>query len=135
MDYIVPLPEQLKAFSETVDDDTPIIMINLLKFRNRANYPADSGFAPCTGREAYQRYIAAAGPIIEKLGGGLHWIADVKCVVIGPLSESWDEALLVKYPTRKSFIDMVAMPEYQKAAVHRTAAVQDSRLIETVSQG
>jgi uncharacterized protein (DUF1330 family) len=135
MDHIAPLPEQLKAFIELVSDDTPIVMINLLKFRDHANYPPDSGFTPCTGREAYQRYAAAAGPIIGKLGGGLQWVADVKCVVIGPVSESWDEALLVKYPTRKSFMDMVAMPEYQKIGVHRTAALNDSRLIATVSPG
>jgi uncharacterized protein (DUF1330 family) len=61
-------------------------------------------------------------------------MADVKCVVIGPLSEAWDEALLVRYPSRKSFMDMVAMPEYQNAAIHRTAALTDSRLIATVSQ-
>jgi uncharacterized protein (DUF1330 family) len=133
MNSIAPLPEQMKAFAECIGSDTPIVMINLLKYRDKAEYPADSGFAPCSGREAYQRYSAAAGPIIEKLGGGLQWMAEVKCVVIGPLSESWDEALLVRYPSRKAFMDMIAMPDYQKAAIHRTAALKDSRLMATIN--
>jgi len=133
MENIAPSPEQIQAFMEQVDDDSPIVMINLLKYRNQAHYPAGTNFEPCTGEEAYQRYGAGAGPIIESLGARLLWMGSVKCVVIGPLSESWDDALLVQYPSRKTFFDMVSMSDYQAAAVHRTAALEDSRLIATIT--
>jgi uncharacterized protein (DUF1330 family) len=36
---------------------------------------------------------------------------------------------LVEYPSLQAFATMVTSPDYQKVAIHRTAALQDSRLI------
>ena len=51
--------------------------------------------------------------------------------VIAPEGETWDEVLLVQYPFGQAFLNMVQMPDYQAATVHRTAALADSRLIAT----
>jgi len=52
-------------------------------------------------------------------------------VVIGPSEESWDEAILVEYPSRSAFVSMVTNEAYQQISEHRTAALADSRLIAT----
>jgi hypothetical protein len=55
--------------------------------------------------------------------------------VIAPEGEEWDDAVLVEYPSRKAFLDMLALPDYQAAVFHRTAALDDSRLIATRVDG
>lgn len=129
MESIHPLPEQIEAFMKEADDESPIVMINLLKYREQAKYPEGMDVEPCTGREAFQRYGAAAGSKLEAAGARAVWMGSVKGVLIGPLAESWDDALLVEYPSRKAFSDMALDREYNTVSVHRTAALADSRLI------
>jgi uncharacterized protein (DUF1330 family) len=129
MENIQPLAEQIKAFMSEEDDESPIVMINLLKYREQAKYPEGMDVSPCTGREAYQRYGAAAAQKLKAVGAKAIWMGNVKGVVIGPLAESWDDALLVEYPSRKAFADMAFDKGYESASVHRTAALADSRLI------
>ena len=52
MPSLNPSREQLAAFAEQMPDDAPILMLNLLRYREAADYPADSEHAPCSGREA-----------------------------------------------------------------------------------
>jgi uncharacterized protein (DUF1330 family) len=133
MPSIEPSPDQVQKFVADADDETPIVMINLLRYRDRAGYPPGSAAEPCSGREAYQRYVAGVMPILTAAGGSVFWLGNVKRMVIGPEGEEWDDALLVRYPSGKAFFDMVSRPDYQKVAVHRTAALADSRLIATVT--
>ena len=97
----------------------------------RAAYPDGFGAEPCSGREAYQRYAAVATGRIASVGGRLVWLGSAQHTLIGPEAERWDDAVLVEYPSRKAFLAMVSQPEYQAAAPHRTAALEDSRLIAT----
>ena len=133
MPAINPLPEALQAFLAGVDDETPIVMINLLRFREQAAYEPGADAQPCTGRQAYARYSAVALQKVQEVGGRLVWYGRVECSVITVEGERWDEAALVEYPSRKAFIQMVSQPEYQAAAIHRTAALSDSRLIATTT--
>jgi uncharacterized protein (DUF1330 family) len=50
-------------------------------------------------------------------------------VVIGEDADRWDSVVLVEYPSRRAFLDMVSSPEYQAIAGRRTDALTDSRLI------
>jgi len=134
MASIEPSPEQLQALVAAAADDTPIVMINLLRYRDRAAYPAGTDAAPCSGREAYQRYGARVTPMVVEAGGKILWFGNVAQVVIGPDAERWDDAVLVQYPSRKAFITMVSRPDYVEVSVHRTAALEDSRLIATITQ-
>lgn len=106
-------------------------MINLLRYAEQAGYPSDFDASPCSGREAYQRYGAVAQQTIASVGGRILWLGQVQALVIAPEGEAWDDAVLVEYPSRKAFIEMINQPEYQAAAPHRTAALADSRLIAT----
>jgi uncharacterized protein (DUF1330 family) len=131
MGSIEPTAEQLQAFLESGEDDTPVVMINLLRYREQASYPEGFDAEPCSGREAYQRYGAVATQRIASVGGRLVWLGSAQHTLIGPEAERWDDAVLVEYPSRKAFLSMVSQPEYQAAVPHRSAALEDSRLIAT----
>lgn len=134
MPSIEPTPDQFAAFLEHVPDGKPIVMINLLRYRDQAAYPPGADASPCSGREAYQRYGEQALQHVASVGGRPIWMGSAQAVVIGPADEQWDDAVLVEYPSRQAFMEMVAKPDYQQCAVHRTAALADSRLIATLTQ-
>ena len=135
MGSIEPDPQAVQAFLEAEQEAAPIVMINLLRYREAAEYPAEppAGLdaTPCSGREAYQRYGALVGPMIGKAGGRIVYIGKAETTLIAPDAEQWDDAVLVEYPSRKAFVGMVGTPEYESAAQHRKAALADSRLIAT----
>ena len=60
MPSLNPSREQLAAFAEQMPDDAPILMLNLLRYREAADYPPGSTHSPCSGREAYRRYSRTA---------------------------------------------------------------------------
>ena len=134
MPSINPSPEQLERFLKEIPADRPIVMLNLLRYREQANYPADFDAAPCSGEEAYQRYGAVAAERVASVGGRIVWSGSADLTLIGPADEEWDTVVLVEYPSTQAFAKMIAQPEYQAAAPHRTAALKDSRLVATASQ-
>lgn len=131
MPSINPSREQLSAFAEDMPADTPILMLNLLRFHPQASYPADSAQEPCTGREAYARYSRTALNKVRGVGGEVQLLATAHATLIAPQDEHWDQVLLVRYPSPAAFLAMLADPEYQAATLHRNAALADSRLIGT----
>ncbi|HID53798.1 MAG TPA: hypothetical protein EYP41_17400 [Anaerolineae bacterium] len=74
MKTIRPTPEKLQAFMTAVPDDTPLVMLNLLKYRQEAAYPAEYEGEACSGREAYQRYSAAAMGYVTAVNGRVLWV-------------------------------------------------------------
>tara|TARA_R110002124_G_scaffold4095_1_gene25391 strand:+ start:3829 stop:4266 length:438 start_codon:yes stop_codon:yes gene_type:complete len=127
---IDPTREAMAAFRD-LPADQPIAMINLLRFRETATYPADhpNHAAALTGAEAYAAYgRAAAGPFARS-GGSQIWLGRPELTLIGPADEIWHLAFIARYETALAFITMIRDPEYQQAVVHRQAAVADSRLI------
>ncbi|MSU35988.1 MAG: DUF1330 domain-containing protein [Pedosphaera sp.] len=132
MASIEPTAEQFQQLVQDIAEPGALVMINLLRYRDCAQYPVGSEATPCTGREAYQRYAAVAVTKVEEVGGKVLWMGSVKTALIAPPDETWDDALLVQYPSRQAFVEMVSRPDYQAGAVHRTAALADSRLLLTV---
>jgi uncharacterized protein (DUF1330 family) len=113
----------------------PVVMINLLRFRAQADYGHRSDeFAPCSGREAYfERYASVSSPLVMADGAKIHWMGEVLGNVIAPPGENWDDILLVEYPSFDVLLKLFANPEYLAVVIHRTAALEDSRLIASVS--
>ncbi len=126
-----PKGVDVKRLLATVPADTPVTMLNLLRFRADAAYPPDAGHVPCSGREAYARYSTVAIEKVRAVGGEPVYVADALARFIGPAGEDWDQVILVRYPSLQAFLAMLAMPDYQAAAVHRSAALADSRLTVT----
>lgn len=110
----------------------PVVMINLLRYRNQALYPPGFSADPCSGSDAYARYSRDAIRFVQAVGGQVVWRGSAKAIVIGPTTERWDDALLVQYPSKQAFLQMIGNPDYQAITVHRTAALEDSRLIATI---
>jgi len=129
---IDPDREQFEAF-KALDRDTPIEMLNLVAFNDLANYPGDHELARdgLTGAQAYASYGAQTAPILQRVGGEIIWRAGFECTLIGPADEAWDAMFIARYPNARAFLAMVTDPDYQKAVVHRQAAVRTSRLIRT----
>jgi len=127
---IEPSEAQLQAFLAGPEDG-PIVMINLLRWRERAAYPEGSDASPCTGQEAYGRYSAGVLPLLAGVGGRIVWNGLVRNALIAPEGEAWDQAILVEYPSRQAFIEMTTSAAYRAIAIHRSAALADSRLIAT----
>ncbi|MBK6799170.1 MAG: DUF1330 domain-containing protein [Acidobacteria bacterium] len=133
MKTINPDREKWSDLIAGIPQDKEITMLNLLRFREQAAYPEGSPHPPCSGREAYNRYSEVSIRTIAEVGGGVFWLGKAAATVIGPADESWDLVILVKYPSIGAFLTMLALPHYQQASTHRTAALLDSRLIATVS--
>ncbi len=131
MGSVNPNGDQIAGMMASASDPSPINMINLIRFRAKADYPADHACAreSLTGEQAYQRYSAATLQFLAKLGARVVWAGAPNLVVIGPSDERWDMAFIIEYPSVGAMLSMIGDPEYQKIAVHRTAAVEDSRLI------
>ena len=121
---IDPNAEQIARLTASADTG-PIVMVNLLRFKERA----DGIDAGVSGAEAYGRYGAAVAPLLEKAGGRV--LSTVVCEdsIIGPGEREWDMVILVEYPSREAFLGMVSDPDYQAVVPHRTAGLADSRLI------
>jgi uncharacterized protein (DUF1330 family) len=129
MTYIDPSAENFAAF-KALPRDTPIRMLNLIRFKPLADYPAGhpSHGQGLTGAQAYRAYGRAIQPILARVGAGMVWQGAMECVVTGPPGE-WDDMFVMGYPSAAAFLEMVTDPEYRQHVAHRTAAVADSRLI------
>jgi uncharacterized protein (DUF1330 family) len=112
MSAIVPNLEQFQQFAASPDTG-PVVMLNLLKFKVRADGEEESG------AEAYSRYGDAVVKLVEAQGGRVLWTGRADQILIGDPSQDWDAVALVWYPSRKAFADMVTTKEYQEAHVHR----------------
>ncbi|HEX5910975.1 MAG TPA: DUF1330 domain-containing protein [Thermoleophilaceae bacterium] len=93
-------------------------MLNLLRFDGDE------------GRASYARYGEAVVPMVEAVGGEVVFSGRCSDAVIGPQEGEWDSVLVVRYPSRRAFLDMISSEEYRRDAHPlRAAAIADSRLI------
>jgi uncharacterized protein (DUF1330 family) len=120
-----PTREKFGEFRRLTDDG-PIHMLNLVRFRAKAAYPDGR---EASGAEAYAAYGRESLPIFNRVGGRIAWSGDFRLMLIGPEVERWDRCFIAEYPSAAAFVEMVKDPDYQKAVMHRQAAVDDSRLV------
>lgn len=112
--------------------EEPVTMLNLLRFRDEADYSAHPALAPAqpiSGREAYERYMAHTGPLLEASGGKLIYVGDAGPFFIGPADETWDWVMLVQQRSLADFFAFARDPRFQAGHGHRQAALLDSRLL------
>ena len=125
---IRPNVEQFKELAASPNEGT-VVMLNLLKFKPRAD--GEDG----SGASAYRGYGDAAVRMIEEQGGRLLWAGKADQVLIGDPAEDWDQVLLVEYPSRKAFLEMVSMPEYTKAHESREAGLERTIVVACTPVG
>jgi len=122
---IGPTKEQIQTL---VDSSlaTPVVMLNLLKFAERASGDGDGAES---GRDSYARYGERVRSMLERTGARVLWQGRADSVVIGGDADDWDAVILVEYPSRKAFLDMTSSPQYREVSKDRSAGLADSRLI------
>ncbi len=102
------------------DDDGPVWMVNLMKYREVADY-ADGRDSTITGREADDLYTPLDS--LAAVGAEIVFVGDVDQQLLGD-GTVWDRIAVVRYPTRRAFIDMQSRPEFQKAHEHKDAGME-----------
>ncbi len=124
--HVSPSERGMRAFKE-VSRSGPIQMLNLIRLADTV--PGSDGH-PQSGAQAYHTYEQKVGPVLQAYGGKVIWRGQPEAMLIGPdEGEEWDMAFIVEYPDAQSFVAMISDPDYQRAATHRSAAVENSRLI------
>jgi uncharacterized protein (DUF1330 family) len=113
-----PTGQDLKRFLAEAPDE-PVVMLNLLKFSDG-------------GKPRYDRYAEEIVPFLEKVGAQLVYLGDTSTTLVAPESHDWDAVLLVRYPSRRAFSEMVADPDYQQITGLRTRALESAVLQATV---
>lgn len=130
MPAFAPTKDQFRAMRDDAHDG-PIVMVNLLKFKELATYPEDAPEASegLTGSQAYDRYQLALKDFARDMGGEVIYSGPVMRWYIG--EGDWDRVLIVRYPNRKQFLGMVTSDIYQNAHRHREAGLLHQDLMET----
>ena len=116
MGSILPNPEALQTLMASPDEE-PVVMLNLLKFKLDG------------GAEAYGRYADAVRELVEKRGGRIVYAGRAQELLIG--EDTWDSIVLVEYPSRKVFLEMITSAEYQAAHGDREAGLERTVLYAT----
>lgn len=123
-----------KQFYQNFKGKGEIVMLNLLKFKEIADYTNLEYLRPkqeISGEEAYQLYLHTTKPQFQKAGSKIVYYGKGKDFLIGPETEKWDVVLLVKHQSLLKFMEFAHSEDYLKNAGHRKAALKDSRLLPT----
>tara|TARA_B100000959_G_C14979787_1_gene622970 strand:+ start:3013 stop:3423 length:411 start_codon:yes stop_codon:yes gene_type:complete len=112
------------------DTKTTIHMVNLLKFKDKAEYK-DRRQTDLTGKEAYQIYGKEVQEHLRKVGAKMIFSGEVSRLMLGEVEELWDMIAIAEYPSRKAMRSMIMDKEYQKSEEHRSAGLAGQLNIET----
>lgn len=132
--YVDSNPELGKTFYQNFYDKGKIVMLNLLKFRHKADYTNLEELNPdkeISGEEVYLLYMKKTLPELRKAGSRIVYYGRIKDFLIGPDNEKWDAILLVEHESVLKFMEFARNEDYLKNAGHRIAAIEDSRLLPT----
>ena len=123
-----PTKEQMEGFLEG-DSEAPIAMINLLKFREKAQYE-DGRDTDLTGEKAYAIYMDEVVGHLKKVGGEVSFGGSINRLMLGEVEELWDKTFIAKYPSKKAMLKMVTDPDYLESNKHRVAGLAGQLNIE-----
>ena len=123
-----PTKEQMEGFLEG-DSDAPIAMINLLKFKEKAEYE-DGRDTDLTGEQAYAIYGKEVVEHLKKVGGKVSFGGSINRLMLGEVEELWDTTFIAKYPSKKAMLKMITDPDYLESNKHRVAGLAGQLNIE-----
>jgi hypothetical protein len=115
----------LRLAATPPEEDGPVWMVNLMKYREVADYADDRGVA-ISGREADDLYAPTES--LAAIGAEVAFFGDVDQQLLGD-APIWDRVGVVKYPTRRSFIEMQSRPDFQRQHVHKDAGMAETIVI------
>ena len=120
---VIPTKEEFVKFVKNYPSNTPITMVNILKFKEK------SGQGEETGREAYLRYSKNMAPLVKAAEGTVVWMGNMAQTIIGDYETQPDMILIISYPTKEHFIAMSTTPEYEEISKDRKLALEYGGLI------
>jgi uncharacterized protein (DUF1330 family) len=123
---VEPDGDQLARFLSLRDG--PVSMVNLLKFKDKAEY-FDGRDADISGKEAYFRYAIPMTRLVLDAGGTLDFSGDAHPMLIGELEHDWDMVAIMTYPSPRTLADISQTPAFQAIAEHRKAGLEGQLLI------
>lgn len=135
VNQVNPSPERMQEFFGGAEDG-PFVMVNLLKFKDKAEYASDyagSENTDVSGAEAYARYGAAVAKCLADVGATPRYSGPVTGLMLGEVEENWDMVALAEYPSLEAMRTMIMSSEYQAISVHRTAGLAGQLNIKTKS--
>ena len=130
--YLNATQDAGKTFYMDFYQNGKIVMLNLLKFKEFADYSELEHIKPkqsISGKAAYKLYMDTTLPHLEKVGSKILFYGRSNAFLIGPKYESWDAVLLVEHESVEKFMTFAQNKNYLETAGHRTAALEDSRLL------
>ena len=127
---INPNAAQMAGFAEP-GADGPIYMLNLLKYKTKAEY-SDGRETELTGREAYAVYSQGVVQLLKEFGGSLSFKATVERLTVGEVEDLWDDVAIAMYPSRDAMMQMIRSEKMREISVHRTAGLAGQLNIECV---
>ena len=127
-------PNAIQLAEFALGDDDPILMVNLLKFKDKAEYE-DGRATNLTGREAYEIYVTETREHLANVGAELILGGEVNGLLLGEVEELWDAFGVARYPSRKAMIAMARNPAYIESEKHRAAGLAGQLNIEVSEQG
>ena len=136
MNAIHPTDAQVTDFLAHSKSGEPVFMLNLLKFKERADYdpPED-----VSGRTAYGRYATAFGNLLREAGvEGVETVfgGSANAVLIGDAeAANWDAVALVRYPDAETMFALVSSEAYRSIHFHRKAGLEGQVLISCDGSG
>ena len=111
---------------ERLPEGAPVVMVNLMKFKERSDDGDGSGW------DAYVRYSKGVTPLLKARRASIVWAGNASGGVFGPAEfGEWDYVALVRYPSKDAFTDMIRSAEYEAANEHRLNGVQRHVIIGT----
>ena len=119
-----PTPEQIQELLKG-PADTPVVMVNLLKFKERA----DGGNEGMSGSESYMLYGEKMREYVESKGGRFLYMGSADSMVLGESDADWDVIALVEYPSRKAFVEIASSRHVAEIGQDRAKGLEGQWLI------
>ena len=126
---VIPNKDQMDEFLER-DIESPISMVNLLKFKEKAEYE-DGRDTNLSGKEAYMIYGIEVQEHLKKVGGEIVFGGEISRLMLGEVEDLWDNVAVARYPSRTAMLEMMMDPDYQESEKHRSAGLLGQLNIET----
>lgn len=120
--------KRLRTWAEA-DDGKPFYMLNLMRLYGKINqFPGTPGFDG-TPAESNQLYESIAGPMLLKNAGSMPYGGNTQSQAIFPIGtdpafDDWSRVLVVRYPNRRAFLQLVSNPDYAKIAPYKLMALE-----------
>ena len=130
------LQRLLQAAEERFPAGTPVMMVNLLRYRDVAAGQPGGGAEPRSGREVYREaYLPAFRRVVAEVGVQgveIAFAAQVHVALLAPAGQGWDEVLIVRYPDFAAFRRIALSEQYARwAEPLRHAALAELQLYAT----